>query len=289
MILKMKKHQNYFNTVIEKNTFYFYNTVFQEKYESYLNSLNQTLLFLKNEINNKGLEKEIFESLLENKENGLRCLLALTGFANESLKRLITVVRITDNKELSDLLYKEKWVPEITEEKLKTKEIKEWGDKKIDNLLKSNIYFRKGIVNLFFEGSTTSFLCNLLPLFELKKLSISKLNFEIPAMIDTLVRYKEKGSYSGKSENNPEFFIASLLKEKNISFEKGDLTELFTNENISKRTMDFIIPNKKKPKIIIECSFLVTTSSGKVTSPKPKLILKILLVNTIPKQNLLVL
>ena len=145
----MKKHQNYFNTVIEKNTFYFYNTVFQEKYESYLNSLNQTLLFLKNEINNKGLEKEIFESLLENKENGLRCLLALTSFANESLKRLITVVRITDNKELSDLLYKEKWAPEITEEKLKTKEIKEWGDKKIDNLLKSNIYFRKGIVNLF--------------------------------------------------------------------------------------------------------------------------------------------
>ena len=109
---------------------------------------------------------------------------------------------------------------------------------------------------MFFEGSTTPFLSNLLPLFELKKLSISKLNFEIPAMIDTLVRYKEKGSYSGKSENNPEFFIASLLKEKNISFEKGDLTELFTNENISKRTMDFIIPNKKKVHdtlILTEC------------------------------------
>jgi hypothetical protein len=45
--------------------------------------------------------------LLSEKENGLRALLALTGFANESLKRLITVLRVADNKELSTLLYKE--------------------------------------------------------------------------------------------------------------------------------------------------------------------------------------
>jgi hypothetical protein len=81
-------------------------------------------------------------------------------------------------------------------------------------------------------------------------------------LIDTLVRYKEKGSYSGQSENNPEYFIAQILDELNIAFEKGDLTELFEKESMEKRTMDFIIPTKKKPKIIIESSFLVTTSSG---------------------------
>jgi len=187
----------------------------------------------------------------------LRALLALTGFANESLKRLITVVRVSNNEELSRLLYKDKWSNETD-----NNNIKEWGDNKIINMINTNAYFRKGIVNLFFEGGTSLFLSQTLPLFELKKLSISKLKFEIPALIDSLVRYKEKGSYSGQAENNPEYFISEILQEKNINFEKGDLTELFKNEPIEKRTMDFIIPNKKNPKIIIESSFLVTTSSG---------------------------
>ncbi|MCX8472285.1 MAG: hypothetical protein ORN85_01415, partial [Sediminibacterium sp.] len=194
------------------------------KYEGYINSLNDTLLVLKNQIETKGLKKEYFENLLANKENGLRALLALTGFANESLKRLITIVRIVDNIELSKLLLKDKW-----KEKENIKEISEWGDNKIVSLIRDNEYFRKGIVNLFFEGSTIPFLAQTLPLFELKKLSISKLNFEIPALIDTLVRYKEKGSYSGKAENNPEYYIATILKDLKIPFEKGDLNELFTN------------------------------------------------------------
>ncbi|MBI5971333.1 MAG: hypothetical protein HY884_09300 [Deltaproteobacteria bacterium] len=47
-----------------------------------------------------------------------------------------------------------------------------------------------------------------------------------------------------------------------ISYEKGDLTELFRKEKATKRTMDFIVPSKSEPQVIIECSFLVTTSSG---------------------------
>lgn len=253
MLILSKK----FKTVIEKNTFYFYNPVFQETYESYINSLNETLLVLKNKIETQGLKKIYFEALLADKENGLRALLALTGFANESLKRLITIVRVSNNKELSQLLFKDKWAEEE-----KSIDIKEWGDAKLINLLKDNIFFRKGLVNLFFEGSTIPFLVQTLPLFELKKLSISKLKFEVSAMIDTLVRYKEKGSYSGKSENNPEHYLSEIFREAQITFEKGDLTELFKKEHIEKRTMDFIIPNKKNPKIIIESSFLVTTSSG---------------------------
>lgn len=246
-----------FKTVIDKNTFYFYNPDFQDKYEGYVNSLKETLLVLKNQVETQGLQKKLFENLLADKENGLRALLALTGFANESLKRLITVVRVADNKELSKLLYKNKWT-----ETENITNLKEWGDSKILKLLKDNLYFRKAVVNLFFEGSTTPFLAKTLPLFELKKLSISKLKFETPAMIDTLVRYKEKGSYSGKAENNPEHFIATILRDLEIDFEKGDLTELFNKEKVEKRTMDFIIPNKKSPRIIIESSFLVTTSSG---------------------------
>ncbi|MBI5682127.1 MAG: hypothetical protein HZC45_03005 [Deltaproteobacteria bacterium] len=57
----MKTGEIKFQTVIDKNTFYFCNPIFQEKYESYVNSLKETLLVIKNQVETQGLKKEIFE------------------------------------------------------------------------------------------------------------------------------------------------------------------------------------------------------------------------------------
>ena len=108
-------------------------------------------------------------------------------------------------------------------------------------------------------------------MFELKKLSISKLKFEISELLDTIIRYKEKGSYSGIKDNNPETVITEILEKLRLTFETGDLTELISNAPDNKRTMDFIIPNKKKPLLIIESSFLVTTSSGQGDKSKTEI------------------
>lgn len=274
----MNSTEKKFKTVIDKNTFYFFNPAFEEQYEGYVNSIKEILLVLKNKIETEGLKREHFENLLLEKEHGLRALLALTGFSNEYLKRLITVIRVVDNPELSKLTLKNEWVEEKPIE-----EIKEWSDNTIQNKLMQNESFRKGIVNIFFEGSTIPFLTNTIPLFELKKLSISKLKFEIPAMIDTLIRYKEKGSYSGKSGNNPETLIKEILDRLQVPFEKGDLSELIKNVPDKKRTMDFIIPNKKDPKIIIESSFLVTTSSGQGDKSKTEISINSLIKKHYPQ------
>ena len=255
-----------FQTVIKKNTFYFFNPKFEEDYEGYINSLKETLLNVKNRIETEGLKKEIFEDLISEKENGLRALLALSGFSNEYLKRLTTIIRIVDYPELNKLVFKEKWFSDSD-----LTNIKEWSDNTILNLVKKNEYFKKGIVNLFFEGASIQFLADTIPLFELKKLSISKLKFEIPEMIDSLIRYKEKGSYSGKKGNNPEIVIEEVLKKLNITFDTGDLNELIDNAPDNKRTMDFIIPNKSNPQIIIESSFLATTSSGQGDKSKTEI------------------
>ena len=122
----MKSVDEKYRTIIEKNTFYFFNPVFEEKYEGYLNSIKETLLVLKNEIENEGLKKAQFERLIGEKENGLRALLALTGFSNEYLKRLITVIRVVNNQELSNLVFKDRWCEDEPAEK-----IKEWSDDKI--------------------------------------------------------------------------------------------------------------------------------------------------------------
>lgn len=267
-----------FRNVIDKNTFYFFNSIFEEKYEGYLNSLKEILLFLKNEIEIKGLRKEIFENLLIEKENGLKALLALTGFSNETLKRLTTIVRVVDDSELNKLVFKENW-PEDED----VNNIKEWSDTRIANLIKNNQYFRRGIINIFFEGSTIPFLTQTVPLFELKKLSISKLKFELPEMIDTLIRYKEKGSYSGMEENNPEILIKKILNSLDIIFEKGDLSELINNAPNNKRTMDFIIPDKKNPIIIVESTFLATTSSGQGDKSKTEISIDSLIKSHYPK------
>ncbi len=265
-----------FNTVIQKNTYYFFNAKFEQQYEGYISSLKELLLLLKNRIDNEGLKKEIFEDLLKNRKNGLRAILALTGFSNEYLKRLITIIRIVDDSELNQLVYKEKWHQP-------TPKVREWSDITIQKLIQKNEYFRKGVVNLFFEGASISFLTETIPLFELRKLSLSKLKFEIPEMLDTLVRYKEKGSYSGKKANNPEIVISEILTQSDITFETGDLTDLIHNAPNSKRTMDFIIPNKENPKLIIECSFLATTSSGQGDKSKTEISINELIKAHYPK------
>lgn len=262
----MKSVEDKFRTVIQKNTFYFFNQKFEENYEGYINSLKETLLIVKNKVETEGLKKEIFEWLLKEKENGLRALLALTGFSNEYLKRLTTILRIVDNPELNTLIFKDKWHSEKNPDN-----IQEWSDGTILKKIQSNEYFRKGLVNIFFEGASIPFLANTIPLFELKKLSISKLKFEIPELIDTIIRYKEKGSYSGMKGNNPETIIADILEKLGLTYETGDLTELISNAPDNKRTMDFIIPNKKNPLIIAESSFLATTSSGQGDKSKTEI------------------
>ena len=262
----MKSVEDKFLTVIQKNTFYFFNQKFEENYEGYINSLKETLLIVKNKVETEGLKKEIFEWLLKEKENGLRALLALTGFSNEYLKRLTTIIRIVNNPELNALVFKDKWYEEKNFDN-----IQEWSDSTILKKIQSNEYFRKGLVNIFFEGASIPFLADTIPLFELKKLGISKLKFEIPELIDTIIRYKEKGSYSGMKGNNPETIISEMLEKLGLTFETGDLTELIDNAPDNKRTMDFIIPNKKNPLIIAESSFLATTSSAQGDKSKTEI------------------
>ena len=274
----MKTIEEKFTTVIQKNTFYFFNPDFEQRYEvQNLNALNNLLQLVQTKVQQEGVKNDFFEELLLH-PNGLKALLALNGFSNESLKRLTTFLRIIDDAVLDTLTFKSHWLKSENRE-----EIKEWSDATIEKLVRDNQYFRKGLVNLFFEGASNPLLGRVLPPFELRKLSIDKLSFRPEPMIDTLVRYKEKGSYSGMKENNPEILIEDILNHLDIPFEKGDLGELIDNAPDSKRTMDFIIPNKRTPLLIAESSFLVTTSSGQGDKSKTEISIDSLIKSNYPK------
>lgn len=273
----MRTNEEKFTTVLQKNTFYYFNPDFEQRYEvQNLNALNNLLQLVQARVQQEGIKKKFFEELLL-RPNGLKALLALNGFSNESLKRLTTFLRIVDDAVLDSLTFKANWLdPENREE------IKEWSDAVIEKLVATNECFRKGLVNLFFEGASNPRLGRVLPPFELRKLSIDKLSFRPEPMIDTLVRYKEKGSYSGMKENNPETVIEAILDELGLNHTSGDLQSLVRVVDDKKRTMDFIIPDQDDPKIIAESSFLVTTSSGQGDKSKTEISIRELISEHYP-------
>jgi hypothetical protein len=241
-----------FNIVITKNTFYFQNEKHEEYYEGHISSIAQNIFLLRNKIETKGLEESVLLEHIIEVEDGLDAVLTITGFSKESLQRLVTFIRVTEDENLSKLVNKNDWPTEDFGS--------EWGLNKIKALIKENKKFADGIVNLFFKGSTIPIIKRVLPLFEFKKLDINKFSFSIESLIDTIIRYKTKGAYKAEKEGNPEVVIEQILIDKKLTFEKGKF-RIPEAGNIP-RTMDFIIPNKTKPRLIIECSYSVTTASG---------------------------
>lgn len=98
-----------FDTVISQNTFYFHNEEFEEYYEGHISSIAQNIFLLKNKIGRDGLKEEILLEHLISVEDGIDAILTITGFSKESLQRLITFIRVTDEISLSKLVNKEFW------------------------------------------------------------------------------------------------------------------------------------------------------------------------------------
>jgi len=252
MTMRYPSVEEKFDTVISENTFYFQNVEFEEYYEGHISSIAQNIFLLKNRIEREGLKESVLLEHITEVEDGIDAVLAITGFSKESLQRLVTFIRATDDTTLSSLANKDSWPGGDFGA--------EWGLDKIKSLIKTNKKFAKGIVNLFFKGPTIPEIRRVLPLFEFKKLDINKFSFSIESLVDTIIRYKTKGSYKATRGGNPEIVIEQILTSHKLNFEKGKF-KIPEAGNIP-RTMDFIVPNKTSPKLIIECSYSVTTASG---------------------------
>ncbi|MGH7953006.1 MAG: DpnII family type II restriction endonuclease [Limisphaerales bacterium] len=238
-----------FETVLKNNSYYFINEEFEEESERTITQLYELLMLLKRDAQEKGLSKDLVVEFIRTKKDGLKAVLTLAGFSRESLLRLITFIRLSKDDEIAKLTLRSEWA---TAEEFE----REWPEAKIASLAKKNEAFAKGIVNLLFEGATCAVLRKALPLFEFKKLSVTKLSFTPDALIDTIIRYKVKGSYSGsKQRDAAKCKVDKALEDAGITWEAGKLANI-------DRTMDYIIPDKQNPKIIVEASFVTTTSSG---------------------------
>ena len=256
----MSKAEAFYQRVLEKNTFYHFDEEVEEVYDAgHINAVTSILVNLREDVRAEGVRRMIFEDVLT-KENGLTAILALNGLSLENLKRLMTVARAANDPSLNSLLNRGNWAVKETG---KRSDISEWGTSRIEKLARTDPAFRSGLVNLFFEGVSNSYLKRHFPPFHLRKLSVQKLNFNVDAILDTLVRYKEGGSHSGQKDTNADRIIVRILDELGLPYLTSVVPTRLQEINVdTDRTMDFVIPNQDDPRIIIESSFVAKTSSG---------------------------
>ena len=239
--------------IVNCNTFFNPNHSYEDEYESYLSKIVNLIIETRKKIREGEVLFVVYSHLLK-EDSGLIAFLSITGISMEFLKRVTTYIRRTSDLKVRELTRSDYWPS--------SRNNTEYSETKLHEYLKTNETFRNGLLSFFIEGSKIDSIKEMLPLFELKKFDRSKLVFDEDEILDSLVRNKESGSSAAKPQNNAELKIQTLLNNLNISYEHGDLPKLALNERNSKRTMDFIIPNKQNPLVIVECSFLVTTSSG---------------------------
>ncbi|MBM4432978.1 MAG: hypothetical protein FJ025_03170, partial [Chloroflexi bacterium] len=133
---------------------------------------------------------------------------------------------------------------------------KEWSKSYLFRLVRTNPHVAEGLVNLLFEGISIPILRESLPLFELKKLNFNKLDFSTESLIDSIIRLSKKGTYKAHGDNDPSVLIRKFLIKNKISYKTNTILP-----NLP-RKVDFVIPGQGNPKIVIESSYEVTTSSA---------------------------
>jgi hypothetical protein len=248
------------DVVLQRNTFFFRSEDFEEKAEANISSITNLLLLLERELRTKHTiadKKHVVLDILKKKSDGLSALLILTSISEEYLLRLITFARIVKDEELNRLVNLDNFSG--------TSPDTEISKANLFKTVKTNPKLAMSVVNLLFEGFSVPILQKKLPLFELKKLNFGKLEFTTESLVDTLVRYAKRGSYKATGENDPVLLIKNLLAENKIPF--------ITNTKVQglNRKLDLVIPNKTKPRIFVESSFAVTTSSGMGDKAKTEL------------------
>jgi len=232
--------------VLSNNTYFYHFDKADEFNEGEISLELQLLLQLKDIVRREGINKENLAKFINDHDGGLKAILTLIGMSAELFKRIITFIRIDNNVELKNITNKGEWARESFD--------REWNERTIKKLFRENEYFCEFLLTLFLEGMTIRRLKEVLPFFEFKKLDARKLRFDEDELLDTIVRYNLKGHLYASKINNAEVLIEKLLNENEIDYEKGKLS------NIT-RKMDFIIPNKERPKVIVESYYAVTTSS----------------------------
>ena len=257
--MSIRSEDEKFKTITTKNTYFLKFLDYETDYELGISDKLNSILSLKKKIKPSNQKKKIILEFINSTPHGFQIILGLTGFSNELLKRLTTVIRLETDSELHTLVNFTAWP--------QSKIVSEWGTETIANLIQRNKKFAEGIINLLCDGSKNLRLMQILPIFEIKKLNITNIDFSMESLLETVLRYKFKASSKAERANNSENTIFGILNRMKIKYTCGKIKGI-------DRSMDVIIPNKNNPEIIIEVSFQATTASAMGDKAKKEIAVK---------------
>ena len=146
-------------------------------------ALSNLLYILLTEAGHGHIRRELIDETLA-KHSGLRAILALNGFPMSTLVKIVHLARTCDDEYLRKTLNFRNWNVAAVDDIDNV-----WGPEKVKRLTIENSDFRRGIVELLYQGGSLSVLHNNFPPREIKRLSTLRMSFKPQAMIETLVEY----------------------------------------------------------------------------------------------------
>lgn len=266
MTIETTKTQEKLDIVKHYYTPFHFDPSAEEENELYIQKLIHHLLQLQYhiKINKLNLEdlKDLFESIIVD-EFGFTLLLVITTISFEDIMKIMDVICSCTDEKVSKMTNKDLWY------NIKYSETA-FSKPQIIKLLK-NSYFRNCIMNMIYGARSDPFFIAKLPSFRLNKFDPKKLE-EFPLIpesaLDSLIRVALLGSYSAKKKHNAERILGERLKLAKIPYQTGALEGV---NNPTGRTMDFCIPDKKNPVVIIESSVVTTTGSSQGDKAKAEI------------------
>ncbi|MCM1501012.1 MAG: hypothetical protein NC124_21345 [Clostridium sp.] len=178
-----------------------------------------------------GLEKYI-----RSDKESLHNLTNLLGVSEENFKRVVSMIRRKHGDNF----------------------VSEWNVKEIRNRMLADNYYMKEICGLLLGENDYS---KEIPRFVLKQLLIDgkKLKtFSSTHVLLEMIKNSFKGTYSTRVGREIEDLVEGIIRDA-----VGE--HYVCRKKVFDRNIDFVIPDTKNPKVLIEVSYMVTTGSGQST------------------------
>ncbi|MGH4137583.1 DpnII family type II restriction endonuclease [Clostridium sp.] len=190
-------------------------------------------------------------SYVKKYDDSLIDILSLIGLSSEKFKRIVTMIRRWDYVDVTS----------------------EWDIKRIRKEMLGNNEFCDKICNLFLNGKNDQRYKEFIPKYYLDYITIDHKvmkQMEDKDRLKRLIKARQDGKYNNYVGDHVECKIMEKLEKIKQKYGVGYEHEKVINW--VERNMDFVIPNKEDPYVIIESSYQITTGSGQTTKSRDEVV-----------------
>ncbi|WP_406621450.1 DpnII family type II restriction endonuclease [Bacillus atrophaeus] len=219
---------------------FFVNNTYENQVDDEINAIVETLHEKMQKI---GTEEGLLE-YIKSDEDSLENILSLLGFSAQKFMRIISMFRMNEGDNFNS----------------------EWNLKQIRTKILSNKSYANKIGRLLLNGATDEEFTESIPKFYLDNLVLDDTTLgqlSDKTRLKRLVKQKRDGKYNNDVGDHVENLIENrlnMIKAKyGVTYEREKFVSWIA------RNMDFCVPSKEDPHVIIEVSYQITTASAQTT------------------------